>query len=165
MAKKKSKHKGDTPTIENRKARHDYHIDRTLEVGIKLLGTEVKSVREGKVSLKEGYVRVQEARPPSLWLHSVHIAEYDHAAKAFQHATTRTRLLLAHKREIAELVKETAIRGVTIVPLKMYFKDGRAKVELALARGKHTYDKRESIKRRMDDRDAQRALRRGRDRG
>ena len=153
---RKKKNKGDAPTIENRKARHDYHIDRTLEVGIKLLGTEVKSVREGKVSLKEGYVRVQGERPPSVWLHSVHIAEYDHAAKAFQHATTRTRLLLAHKREIRELARETSVKGVTIVPLKMYFKDGRAKLQIGVARGKKQFDKRAAIK----DREASRAIER-----
>ncbi len=162
MAKGGKKKHNTSPTIENRKARFDYHIDHTLEVGIKLLGTEVKSAREGKVSLKEGYVRVQGAGPPSLWLHSVHIAEYTHAAKAFQHNTTRTRLLLAHKREIAQLVRETQIRGVTIVPMKMYFKDGLAKLQIAVARGKKQFDKRNTIKDREADRAIERAMTRKR---
>lgn len=157
MAKSK-KQKNLTPHVVNRRARFEYHIDKTMEVGIKLLGTEVKSVREGKVSLKEGYVRVQESSPPSLWLHSAHIAEYDHAAKAFQHSTTRTRLLLAHKREIAQLAKEVAIRGVTIVPLELYFKDGRAKVKIGVARGKKQHDKRQTIKDRDSDRELRRAM-------
>lgn len=159
MAKNKNKNKKDhAPTIENRRARHDYHIDRTLEVGIKLTGTEVKSIRDGRASLKEGYVRVQEHKPPSLWLHSVHIAEYSHAAKAFQHNTTRTRLLLASKREIAQLAKETAVRGVTLVPLKLYFKGPYAKLQIAVARGKKQHDKRQDIKEREHQRDIDRAM-------
>lgn len=157
MAKNKKK-KTATPVIENRRARFDYFIDSTLEVGIRLTGTEVKSVRAGKVSLKEGYVRVQEANPPSLWLHSAHIGEYDHASAAFQHDTTRTRLLLASKREIAELAKATAVRGVTIVPLKMYFKGPYAKLEIGLARGKKQHDKRDTIKERESKREMDRAM-------
>ncbi len=156
-SKKKSKNSG-PPTIENRKARHDYHIDRTLEVGIKLTGTEVKSLRDGKGSLKEGYVRVQESRPPSLWLHSVHIPEYNHAAKAFQHAPTRTRLLLANKREIEQLAKETQVRGVTVIPLKLYFKGPFAKLQIGVARGKKQHDKRHDIKEREHQRAIDRAM-------
>lgn len=160
MAKGKKNKKGGTttPTIENRRARHDYFIDRTVEVGMKLLGTEVKSIRMGKASLKEGYVRVQESSPPSLWLHSVHIGEYDHAGKAHQHNTTRTRLLLASKREIAQLAKETAVRGVTIVPLKIYFKGPYAKLQIGLARGKKQHDKRDTIREREMQRDIDRAM-------
>jgi len=159
MSKTKKKSKGNVaPTIENRRARHDYFIDRTVEVGMKLTGTEVKSVREGRASLKEGYVRVQEEGPPSLWLHSVHIAEYKHAAKAFQHNTTRTRLLLAHKREIAQLSKETAVRGVTLVPLKMYFKGPYAKLQIGVARGKKQHDKRDTLREREAARDIERAM-------
>lgn len=157
MGKKKAKHTS-TPTVENRRARFDYHIDRTLEVGIKLTGTEVKSIRQGKASLKEGYVRVQPENPPSLWLHAVHIAEYTHAAKAFQHKTTRTRLLLASKREIAQLAKETAVRGVTLVPLKLYFKGPYAKLQVGVARGKKQHDKRASIKEKEHQRDIERAM-------
>lgn len=151
--KKKSK-ASQTPVIENRRARYDYFIDETLEVGIKLVGTEVKSIRAGRASLKEGYVRVQPDNPPSLWLHSVHVGEYDHAAKAFQHNTTRTRLLLASKREIRDLAKKTEIRGITIVPLKLYFKGPYAKLQIGVARGKKQHDKRETIK----DRDAKRQI-------
>jgi SsrA-binding protein len=144
--------------IDNRRARHDYFIDRTLEVGVKLTGTEVKSLREGRASLKEGYVRVQADDPPSLWLHSVHIAEYNHAAKAFQHATTRTRLLLAKRREIQQLAKETAVRGVTVVPLKLYFKGPYAKLQIGVARGKKQHDKRDTLREKQAQRDIERAM-------
>lgn len=151
----KNKKKVDrTPEIENRRARYDYFIDETLEVGIKLVGTEVKSIRAGRASLKEGYVRVQAENPPSLWLHSVHVGEYDHAAKAFQHNPTRTRLLLASKREIRDLARKTEVRGITIVPLKLYFKGPYAKLQIGVARGKKQHDKRETIK----DRDAKRQI-------
>jgi SsrA-binding protein len=154
----KRKAKLDNPTVVNRRARFEYEILTTLEVGIKLTGTEVKAVRAGKVSLKEGYVRVQPDNPPSLWLHSAHIAEFDHAAKAFNHPPTRTRLLLAHKREIADLAKQTAVRGVTIVPLKLYFKNGVAKLQIGVGRGKKQHDKRHSIKEREAKRDIERAM-------
>ena len=152
---------GGTPVIENRRARYDYFIDETLEVGIKLVGTEVKSIRAGRASLKEGYVRVQAEGPPSLWLHSVHIGEYDHASKAFQHNTTRTRLLLASKREIRELAKKTEIRGVTLVPLKLYFKGPYAKLQIGVARGKKQHDKRADKKDRDWQRQKARILKHG----
>jgi SsrA-binding protein len=156
--KKKKKGQDRTPTIENRRARFDYFIDETIEVGIKLVGTEVKSIRNGRASLKEGYVRVQAENPPSLWLHSVHVAEYDHAAKAFQHNPTRTRLLLASKREIEDLAKKTAIKGVTLVPLKLYFKGPYTKLQIGVARGKKQEDKRQTIKEREAKRDMDRAM-------
>lgn len=157
--KGKGKKKVDrTPVIENRRARYDYFIEETLEVGLKLVGTEVKSIRAGRASLKEGYVRVQADNPPSLWLHSVHIGEYDHAAKAFQHNPTRTRLLLASKREIADLAKKTEVRGVTLVPLKLYFKGPYAKLQVGVARGKKQQDKRQTIKERDAKRDIDRAM-------
>ena len=159
MAKKTTSKHTSTPVIENRRARHDYFIDRTIEVGVKLMGTEVKSIRAGRASLKEGYVSVQAERPPSLWLHAVHVAEYDHAAKAFQHKPTRTRLLLAHRREIAQLAKETAVKGVTIVPLKLYFKGPYAKLQIGVARGKKQHDKRDTLREREAQRDIDRALR------
>lgn len=149
------------PTIENRKARHDYFIEETLECGIKLTGTEIKSVRKGQVSLAEGYVRAQDA-PLSLSLHSVHIAEYPPAGEAHQHAPTRERILLANKREIRKLADRTRQRGFTLVPLKMYFVRGRAKLLIGVARGKGKTDKRQSIAEREHKRDMDRAMSRRR---
>jgi len=159
MARKKKKKSG-ASTIENRKARCDYHIDRTLEVGIALRGTEVKAAREGKVSLAEGYVRA-ESDPPSLTLHSVHIAEYPPAGP-MQHEPTRTRKLLAHRKELRALAKECQARGVPIVPLKFYFKEGWAKLLVGVAIGKKKADKRAAIADREAKRDIERALSRKR---
>lgn len=146
----------DSPTIENRRARYDYHILETLEAGIVLTGPEVKSVRAGKVSLAEGYVRA-EAEPPSLTLHGVTIAEYAPAG-ARQHAPTRSRRLLAHKREIARLAKAAGAKGMTIVPLKMYFRNGYAKVLVGVAQGKTRGDKRAAIAERESQREVARAM-------
>lgn len=146
----------DAPSIENRKARFDYHISDTLECGIMLQGSEVKSVRDGKVSLAEGYVRAQE-NPPALYLHSVNIDEYA-AAGANGHKMGRTRKLLAHRREILKLVRAVDQKGFTIVPLKMYFKNGYAKVLVGLGEGKKAYDKRQAIAKRESDRSIQRAM-------
>ncbi|MGP1347990.1 MAG: SsrA-binding protein SmpB [Phycisphaerales bacterium] len=158
MAKNKKKQKDLEPEILNRKARHNYHIDDTIEVGIKLLGTEIKSIREGRISLAEGYVRAQE-QPPLLEVHGIHIGEYGPAgAGSLQHTPIRTRKLLAHKREILKLAKASAAKGMTIVPLKVYFKNGFAKMLIGVARGKATYDKREDIKEREAKRDIDRAL-------
>jgi len=156
--KKKNK-KGATvePEILNRKARHQYHIDERLEVGMRLTGTEVKSVRGGKVSLGEGYV-VAKFPPARLTLHGVHISEYENASAAFQHKPTRVRELLAHKREIEKLHSKSQVRGMTIVPLRVYFKNGVAKLEVGLARGKAQHDKREDIKEREAKRDMDRAM-------
>jgi SsrA-binding protein len=157
MAKKNAKNDAE-PEILNRKARHDYHIDQTLEVGIKLLGTEIKSIREGRVSLGEGYVRAQES-PLLLEVHGIHIGEYGPAgAGSLQHTPTRTRKLLAHKREIIKLARASSAKGMTIVPLKVYFKNGFAKMLIGVARGKANYDKREDIKSREAQRDIDRAL-------
>jgi SsrA-binding protein len=145
------------PTIENRRARHDYFIEDTLECGMKLTGTEIKSVRHGQASLGEGYVQAIE-NPPSLTLHGVHIAEYAPAGEAHQHLPTRTRTLLAQKREIRKLADKTRERGVTIVPLKIYFVRGRAKLLIGLARGKHKADKRQDIATREHKRDMDRAM-------
>lgn len=186
------------PHIENRKARFDYHILDTLETGMVLKGSEIKSVRDGKVSLGEGYVRVEYApaglvgqragkkkrgagvdanagraakraaamaaaryEGPSLWLHSVNIGEYAPAGPAGavgQHAPTRVRKLLAHKREIAKLAKEVQVKGMTIVPLKIYFKNGKAKLLIGLGKGKTQGDKRETIAKRETDREMARAM-------
>ncbi len=145
------------PKIENRKARHDYIISDTLECGIKLLGTEVKSVRSGQVSLAEGYVRAVDT-PLSLTLHGVHITEYAPAGPNNQHAPTRTRILLAGKREIRKLADQTREKGTTLIPLKMYFVRGRAKLLIGLARGKRKSDKRQTLDKKQAQRDIDRAL-------
>ena len=161
MAKGGKNKKGDSnahePVIENRRARHDYCIERSLEVGIVLRGSEVKSVRAGQVSLGEGYVRA-EADPVSLTLHGVHIGEYGPARGINQHTPVRARPLLAHKREIVKLATDAQAKGSTILPLKMYFKDGRAKLLIGVARGKQSHDKREDLKTREAQRDIQRAM-------
>jgi len=149
------------PSIENRRARHDYFIEDTLECGIKLTGTEIKSIRQGQVSLGEGYVSARD-QPVSLTLHSVHIAEYPPAGVARQHLPTRERVLLAQKREIRKLADKTREKGVTLVPLKIYFVRGRAKLLIGLARGKHRSDKREDIAKREHKRDMDRAMSRKR---
>jgi len=149
------------PTIENRKARHDYFITDTLECGIRLTGSEVKSVRDGKVSLAEGFVRAVE-EPAELSLHGVHIAEYPPAGKAAQHQPVRTRRLLAHKREIKKLARATQQKGLTLVPLKMYFSKGRAKLLIGLGQGKKQHDQRRSIAERQAKRDINRAMSRKR---
>lgn len=145
----------DTPTIENRKARHDFSISDTLEVGLVLTGPEVKSVRDAKVSIGEGYVRVQE-NPPALWLHGVTILEYGPAAGRPGGAARadRTRKLLAHAREIRKLARQVDQKGMTIVPLKLYFKNGFAKLLIGLGRGKSKADKRRAI----GEREAKRAI-------
>lgn len=159
MAKKKEDTSNER-VIENRKARFDYHILETLETGIMLRGSEVKSVRSGIVSLAEGFVRPQ-AVPPALLLYGVNIGEYGPAGapgSALQHKATRARVLLAHKREIAKIAKQMNEKGLTIVPLKMYFKNGFAKVLIGVAKGKTRSDKRDSISKREAQRDIQRAM-------
>lgn len=160
---KSSKKKSTTnePTIENRKARHQYFIDETLECGIKLLGTEVKSVRAGKVSLAEGYVRAEE-NPPSLTVYGIHIGEYPPAGQHRQHKPTQPRQLLAHRREILKLANKTRPKGVTLVPLKVYFVRGKAKMLIGLAHGKQKHDKRQDIAKRDAQRDMERAMGRAR---
>jgi SsrA-binding protein len=153
---RRSKGSPGSPTIENRRARHDYAIADTLEVGVALRGTEVKSVRQGRVSLAEGYVRVQ-ADPPALTLLGVNIAEYPPAG-AQQHPPTRGRRLLAHRREILRLARDVEHKGVTVVPLKMYFRNGYAKVLIGVGRGRARHDKRRAIAEREHRRDIDRAL-------
>jgi len=140
-----------SPRIANRKALHDYFITAKLECGIALLGSEVKSLRWGRCQLAESYARVERGE---LYLYGCHIDPYE---KAFiGHEPLRPRKLLVHKREIRKLELETEQRGTTLVPLAMYFKDGRAKVELGIARGKQQHDKRDSIKRKEQDRELRR---------
>ena len=146
-----------TVTI-NRKAGYDYHILRSLEAGLSLLGTEIKSIRDGQVSIREAYVRPLDG---DLWLVGAHIAQYAPAART-NHEPTRSRRLLLHRKEIRELSREIATAGVTLVPMRLYLKDGKAKLEIGLARGKKSYDKREAIAKRDAERQMQRALRRNR---
>jgi SsrA-binding protein len=139
----------------NRKARHDYHIEETWEAGLVLTGTEVKSLRAGRVSLGDGFAQVHDGE---IFLHNVHIPEYDQGTWT-NHEPRRTRKLLLHKDQINKLNGKTQEQGLTLIPLSLYFKDGRAKVELALARGKRTYDKRHAIAERQAKREADRELR------
>lgn len=140
----------------NRKARHRYHVLETWEAGLSLRGSEVKSLRAGKVSLSEGYARVERGE---VWLHNVHIAPYDPAAQA-GHDPLRPRKCLLHRSEIRRLAGQAERTGFTIVPLEVYFRRGKAKVKLALARGKAAHDRREELKRREADREIERALKR-----
>jgi SsrA-binding protein len=144
------------PTIENRRARHDYAIEDTLECGIELLGTEVKSLRNSQVQLDQGFV-MAKATPASLELHGVHISEYPQALPQHQHAPTRVRRLLAHKREIEKLATQQKAKGASLVPLKIYFVKGRAKLLVGVGFGRKKGDKREHIKEKEAKRDMQRA--------
>lgn len=139
----------------NRRATHDYFIDDRIEAGLVLTGTEIKSIREGRVNLREGYARVLNGEA---WLVNVHIAPYEQGNR-YNHEPLRDRKLLLHRDEIARLIGQVRQRGYTIVPMQLYLKHGRAKVELGLARGKREFDKRESIARREAQRDIDRALR------
>jgi SsrA-binding protein len=140
----------------NRKARHDYHILETLEAGLVLTGSEIKSVRAGKVSLREAHAVVEGGEA---WLVGAHIASYPMAGYA-DHEPTRRRKLLLHRRQIDQLAFDVQAKGHTLVPLRMYLKDGLAKLEIALARGKKHYDKRQAIRERDTERDMERELRR-----
>ena len=151
MAKKQT---GIKIACENRKARHDYFIHEVFEAGIELRGTEVKSLRAGKANLKDSYAEVKNGE---IFVQHWHISPYDHG-NIFNHDPLRARKLLLHKREIVKLFSKTREKGFTLVPLKIYFKHGRAKMELALASGKHTYDKREDLKSKAARRDVERDL-------
>ena len=142
------------PRISNRKAFHEYHIDAKLECGIVLVGSEVKAIRLGKVTLNEAFARIEEGE---LVLHNCHIDIYDKASY-LNHAPVRERKLLAHRREIKKLEAEMTQKGTTLIPLAMYFKNGMVKVELGLARGKQAHDKRDAIKKKEQDRELRRAV-------
>jgi len=139
----------------NRKARHDYEILDTLEAGIALMGSEIKSIRAGSVNLRESYV---QARDEELWLVNAHIASYEQAG-IYGHEPLRPRKLLLHRREIDRLLSRVQEKGLTIIPLTMYLAKGIAKVEIAVARGKKQYDKRESLRERDTQRQIERTLR------
>ena len=142
----------------NRKAYHDYHIDQDYEAGIALTGTEIKSIRAGQVNLRDSYVQIRDGEA---WLMNAHIAPYHHATRE-NHEPRRDRKLLLHKQEIARLFSRVQEKGYTIVPLRIYMKGNRAKVEIALAKGKRQYDKREAIAKRDSERQIQRELREAR---
>ena len=146
--------KARTVVATNRKARHDYHITDTFEAGIVLTGTEVKALRAGRASLVDGFASVADGEA---WLEGVHIPEYTQGTWT-NHAPRRKRKLLLHRKEIAELAHESQAKGVTIVPLSLYFSDGRVKVEIALARGKKEYDKRHTLREQQALREAQAAM-------
>ena len=151
MKKPKTK---DAPLAQNKKARHDYQILETLEAGLVLTGTEIKSVRERRINLKDGFAQIHNGEA---WLMNVHISEYTQGNR-FNHDPLRARKLLLHKKEIQKLTGQTSEKGITIVPLKVYLKHGFAKVLLGIAKGKHDYDKRETIKKRDQEREIRRTL-------
>ena len=155
-----AKETGRKLVASNKKARHDYHIDETFEAGLVLTGTEVKALRAGRASLVDGYASIDGGEA---WLEGVHIPEYTEGTWT-NHAPRRKRKLLLHREEIERLEHRTREKGHTIVPLALYFLDGRAKVEIALARGKKDWDKRQALRERQDNLEAQRAMREQRDR-
>jgi SsrA-binding protein len=148
-----SSRRGDQTIITNRKARHDYFVLDTYECGVVLLGPEVKSIRNGRANLQDGYARVDEGE---VWLHGMHVLPYEFSRGEID--PVRKRKLLLHNKEIAAIERATEEKGVTLVPLRVYFKDGRCKVELAVARGKARYDKRQAIAARDSQRDVERDL-------
>lgn len=147
--------------VSNRKARHDYEILERFETGIVLTGSEVKSLRAGRGSLAEAYGRVRDGE---VWIEGMHVPPYEQAMDKRTHDPIRPRKLLLHRDEIDRLAAKTREKGQTIVPLALYFLDGRAKVEIALARGKKDWDKRQALRERQDNMESQRAMRERRDR-
>jgi SsrA-binding protein len=141
----------------NRQAYHDYFVERTVEAGISLVGTEIKSIREGRVNLRGSYAIVRNGE---IWLENAHIALYEHGNR-YNHEPLRNRKLLLHRREIEQLASKVETKGLTLIPLKLYIKGGRAKIELGLCRGKKLYDKREAIAERDVKRQIERVIRKG----
>jgi SsrA-binding protein len=154
-----AKERGRKTVAQNKKARHDYHIEDTYEAGLVLTGTEVKSLRAGRASLVDGYAVIKDGEA---WLQNVHIPEYTEGTWT-NHEPRRPRKLLLHRGEIIRLIGKTKESGLTLIPLALYFVDGRAKVEIALARGKKLHDKRQALAEKQAKREAERVLR-GRDR-
>ncbi len=155
-----AKEQGRTIVATNRKARHDYTIEDVFQAGIVLSGTEVKALRAGRASLVDGFCEIEGGEA---WLQGVHIPEYAQGTWT-NHAPRRKRKLLLHRIEIERLGQRSHEKGLTIIPLSLYFQDGYAKVEIALARGKREYDKRQTLRERQDNLEAQRAMRSKRDR-
>jgi SsrA-binding protein len=145
--------RGDQVAIRNRKARYDYEVLESFECGIVLAGSEVKSIRDGRANLQDAYARVEHGE---VWLHGMHISPYEFSSDDLE--PVRPRKLLLHRRQIDELEQATREKGMTLVPLQVYFKDGRAKAELAVARGKRQYDKRRTLAERDAKRETERAL-------
>ena len=154
MAEKTEREKAQANIAENRKAFHDYHLLESFEAGIALLGTEVKAIREGRVNLRDSFARVEDGE---VYLYNVNISPYSHRGYA-DHEPMRRRKLLLHRNEILKLVGKTVEKGMTLVPVRMYFKNGRVKVAVSLAKGKKEYDKRETIKRRETERETRAAV-------
>jgi SsrA-binding protein len=154
MAEKTERERSQSNIAENRKASHDYHILDTWEAGVVLLGTEVKSIREGRVNLRDSFARVEKGE---VWLYNVNVSSYSHRGYA-DHEPLRQRKLLMRREEIRKLIGHTVEKGMTLVPLRLYFRNGRVKVEIALAKGKKDYDKRETIKRRDVERETRAAV-------
>jgi SsrA-binding protein len=149
-----AREQGRKVVAQNKKARHDYHIDDTFEAGLVLVGTEVKSLREGRASLADGFAEIDRGEA---WLLNVHIPEYTQGTWT-NHAARRKRKLLLHRSEIDKIERKVSEKGFTLVPLALYFKDGRAKVEIGVARGKKAYDKRHAIAERTANREKEQAL-------
>jgi SsrA-binding protein len=154
MPEKTERQKAERLLADNRKALHDYEILESFEAGVALLGTEVKSIRQGRVNLRDSYARVDGGE---VWAFNVHISPYTHRGYV-DHEPLRKRKLLLHKAEIRKLIGRTVEKGLTLVPLRMYFKNGRVKLAVGLARGKKAHDKRETIKRREVDRETRAAI-------
>jgi SsrA-binding protein len=151
---KSEREKAQSTIAENRKASHDFHLLETFEAGIVLLGTEVKAIREGRVNLRDSFARAEDGE---VFLYNVNISPYSHRGYA-THEPLRRRKLLLHRDEIRKLVGKTTEKGMTLVPVRLYYKNGRVKVAVSLAKGKKEYDKRETIKRREAERETRAAL-------
>ena len=151
--RKKDKDTGRRLIAQNKRARYDYHVDDTWEAGMVLMGTEVKALRAGRASLADGFAHVRDGE---VWLENVHIPEYTEGTWT-NHAPRRRRKLLLHRREIQKIIAKSEEPGWTLIPLSLYFKDGRAKVEIGLARGKKAYDNRQAIAKREAEREMQKA--------
>ncbi len=154
MAEQTDREKAQKNVAENRKAGHDFHLLESFEAGIALLGTEVKAIREGRVNLRDSFARVEDGE---VFLYNVNISPYSHRGYV-DHEPLRRRKLLLHRSEIRKLIGKTVEKGMTLVPTRMYFKDGRVKVAVSLAKGKKEYDKRETLKRREADRETRAAI-------
>jgi SsrA-binding protein len=154
MVEKTDREKAQANIAENRKAFHDYHLLETFEAWMVLLGTEVKAIREGRVNLRDSFARVEDGE---VYLYNVNISPYSHRGYA-DHEPLRRRKLLLHRHEILKLIGKTVEKGMTLVPVRMYFKNGRVKIAVSLAKGKKEYDKRETIKRRETERETRAAI-------
>jgi SsrA-binding protein len=154
MAEKTEREKAQSSIAENRKAFHDFHLLETFEAGLVLLGTELKAIREGRVNLRDSFARVEGGE---VYLYNVNISPYSHRGYA-DHEPLRRRKLLLHRDEIRKLIGKTVVKGMTLVPVRLYFKGGRVKVAVSLAKGKKEFDKRETLKQREVDRETRAAI-------